>query len=54
MDYALIAYLLLAFGVAMYVALDGFDPGIGILLSAWYVRAESAVHVFRGQPFSVL
>jgi len=32
MDYALIAYLLLAFGLAMYVILDGFDLGIGILL----------------------
>ena len=32
MDYALIAYLLLAFGVVMYVILDGFDLGIGILL----------------------
>ncbi len=32
MDYALIAYLLLAFGIVMYVLLDGFDLGIGILL----------------------
>jgi cytochrome d ubiquinol oxidase subunit II len=32
MDYALIAYLVLAFGMAMYVLLDGFDLGIGILL----------------------
>jgi cytochrome bd ubiquinol oxidase subunit II len=32
MDTALIAYLLLAFGMAMYVILDGFDLGIGILL----------------------
>jgi cytochrome d ubiquinol oxidase subunit II len=32
MDYALVAYLLLAFGVAMYVLLDGFDLGVGILL----------------------
>jgi cytochrome d ubiquinol oxidase subunit II len=32
MDYALIAYLLLAFGMAMYVILDGFDLGLGILL----------------------
>ena len=32
MDYALIAYLLLAFGMVMYVVLDGFDLGIGILL----------------------
>lgn len=32
MDYALIAYMVLAFGVVMYVVLDGFDLGIGILL----------------------
>ena len=32
MDYALTAYLLLAFGVMMYVVLDGFDLGLGILL----------------------
>jgi cytochrome d ubiquinol oxidase subunit II len=32
MDYALIAYFLLAFGMVMYVILDGFDLGIGILL----------------------
>lgn len=32
MDYALIAYLVLVFGVVMYVLLDGFDLGIGILL----------------------
>lgn len=32
MDYALIAYLLLAFGMGMYVILDGFDLGIGVLL----------------------
>lgn len=32
MDYALIAYFLLAFGIVMYVILDGFDLGIGILL----------------------
>jgi len=32
MDYALIAYLLLAFGMVMYVILDGFDLGLGILL----------------------
>ena len=32
MDYALIAYLFLAFGMVMYVVLDGFDLGVGILL----------------------
>lgn len=32
MDYALIAYLLLAFAMAMYAVLDGFDLGLGILL----------------------
>jgi cytochrome d ubiquinol oxidase subunit II len=32
MDYALIAYLVLGFSVVMYVVLDGFDLGIGILL----------------------
>lgn len=32
MDYALIAYLLLAFGMVMYVILDGFGLGLGILL----------------------
>lgn len=32
MDYALIAYLLLAFGVVIYAILDGFDLGLGILL----------------------
>ncbi|MDT3706534.1 MAG: cytochrome d ubiquinol oxidase subunit II [Thiobacillus sp.] len=32
MDYALIAYLFLAFGIAMYVILDGFGLGFGILL----------------------
>lgn len=32
MDYALIAYLLLLFGMAMYVILDGFDLGLGILM----------------------
>jgi cytochrome d ubiquinol oxidase subunit II len=32
MDYALIAYLFLAFGMVMYVVLDGFDLGLGILL----------------------
>jgi len=32
MDYALIAYLFLGFSVVMYVVLDGFDLGIGILL----------------------
>ncbi|MHB1214539.1 MAG: cytochrome d ubiquinol oxidase subunit II [Thiobacillus sp.] len=31
MDYALIAYLTLGFGVVMYVILDGFDLGLGIL-----------------------
>ena len=32
MDYALITYLILGFGVVMYVVLDGFDLGLGILL----------------------
>jgi cytochrome d ubiquinol oxidase subunit II len=32
MDHALIAYLVLGFSVVMYVVLDGFDLGIGILL----------------------
>ncbi|MHB9086759.1 MAG: cytochrome d ubiquinol oxidase subunit II, partial [Thiobacillus sp.] len=32
MDYALIAYLFLGFSVVMYVVLDGFDLGIGMLL----------------------
>ncbi len=40
MDTALLAYLLLAFAVTMYVVLDGFDLGIGILLPL--VRAADA------------
>ncbi len=31
MDLALVSYFIMAFGVAMYVILDGFDLGVGIL-----------------------
>ncbi len=34
MDYALIWYMLIAVAVFAYVALDGFDLGIGILFIA--------------------
>mgnify|MGYP001184729405 CR=1 FL=1 len=32
MDYALVAYFVLGFSVVMYVVLDGFDLGVGMLL----------------------
>jgi cytochrome d ubiquinol oxidase subunit II len=46
MDLALFYFLLLGFAILMYVLLDGFDLGIGILYP-WFNSDEEHDHLMR-------
>ena len=46
MDLALFYYVLLGFAILMYVILDGFDLGIGILYP-WFQEEPAKDHLMR-------